>query len=232
MQPADVLITYDAAYASDYDQRFLELAAFKPKTEFELRIIQGLTATARTWLDVACGTGYFLRHGRGRPGLICTGLDLSPDMIAAARRQAPFATFLTGNFLNPWLDFKKNFDVVTCMWLAYGLLTAIEDIFQLIQNLHDWCRPGGVCFMPLMDPEWCIENRHRLPTVDDGMEFVSDEGSQWNFWENGCLTHQMYTPAVDKMVSMFIEVFDRVQVFDYPPGYYFKGLVARRNDPF
>jgi ubiquinone/menaquinone biosynthesis C-methylase UbiE len=47
-------------------------------------------------LDVACGTGFLTRH---LPGEI-VGLDQSDSMLEEARRQAPSATYLSGDALS------------------------------------------------------------------------------------------------------------------------------------
>ena len=60
----------------------------------ELRRALRALPPART-LDVACGTGFLTRH---LPGEV-VGLDQSESMLEEARRQAPNATFATGDAL-------------------------------------------------------------------------------------------------------------------------------------
>ena len=66
----------------------------------ELRRALEALPPART-LDVACGTGFLTRH---LPGEV-VGLDQSESMVEEARRQAPNATFETGDALElPFAD--------------------------------------------------------------------------------------------------------------------------------
>jgi ubiquinone/menaquinone biosynthesis C-methylase UbiE len=73
----------------------------------ELRRALEALRPART-LDVACGTGFLTQH---LPGEV-VGLDQSESMLEKARRQAPNATFATGDALElPFPDdsFERAF---------------------------------------------------------------------------------------------------------------------------
>ena len=63
MTPDQVRATYDEAYARRYDAAFLHTPeyGFREKTQLELFTLRMLTMRADSWLDVACGTGFFLR---------------------------------------------------------------------------------------------------------------------------------------------------------------------------
>jgi len=100
--------------AREYDDWYLERGRFtgrdRPGWSEEVdqlrRALEALPA-ART-LDVACGTGFLTRH---LPGEI-VGFDQSESMLEEGRRQAPNATFATGDALElPFPDgsFKRVF---------------------------------------------------------------------------------------------------------------------------
>lgn len=55
-----VLRIYDEGYSDLYDESFLLGPNFAECTAHEIGLLGGLLKTARSWLDVACGTGYFL----------------------------------------------------------------------------------------------------------------------------------------------------------------------------
>ncbi len=88
--------------APEYDEWYFGSGRFagreRPGWDEELealrRTLEALP-TART-LDVACGTGFLTRH---LPGEI-VGLDQSESMLEEARRQAPNATYLSGDALS------------------------------------------------------------------------------------------------------------------------------------
>jgi ubiquinone/menaquinone biosynthesis C-methylase UbiE len=87
--------------ASEYDEWYLGSGRFaerdRPGWDKEMealrRTLEALPP-AKT-LDVACGTGFLTRH---LPGEI-VGLDQSESMLEEARRQAPNATYLSGDAL-------------------------------------------------------------------------------------------------------------------------------------
>ena len=87
--------------APEYDEWYLGSGRFaerdRPGWDEEIealrRTLEALPP-AKT-LDVACGTGFLTRH---LPGEI-VGLDQSESMLGEARRQAPNATYLSGDAL-------------------------------------------------------------------------------------------------------------------------------------
>jgi ubiquinone/menaquinone biosynthesis C-methylase UbiE len=91
---------YDSR-APEYDEWYLGSGRFaerdRPRWDQEIealrRTLEALPP-AKT-LDVACGTGFLTRH---LPGEI-VGLDQSESMLEEARRQAPNATYLSGDAL-------------------------------------------------------------------------------------------------------------------------------------
>ena len=89
MDKNNVLGIYDEAYAQEYNQKFLLNDWFASDVEFEREIISKLLSeigeNAR-WLDVACGTGYFLSHF---PNAERAGLDISPAMLKLAKQANP-----------------------------------------------------------------------------------------------------------------------------------------------
>jgi ubiquinone/menaquinone biosynthesis C-methylase UbiE len=88
--------------APEYDEWYLGSGRFaerdRPGWDNEMealrRTLEALPP-AKT-LDVACGTGFLTRH---LPGEI-VGLDQSESMLEEARRQAPNATYLSGDALS------------------------------------------------------------------------------------------------------------------------------------
>lgn len=87
--------------APEYDEWYLGSGRFaerdRPGWDKEMEALRRTLETlppART-LDVACGTGFLTLH---LPGEI-VGLDQSESMLEEARRQAPNATYLSGDAL-------------------------------------------------------------------------------------------------------------------------------------
>lgn len=92
-----VVATYDAV-AADYAARF---PATEPEDPLDLAMIEHVVATlapSATVLDAGCGTGRISRYLADR-GCQVTGLDLSPGMVAMARRDHRDLTFAVGSIV-------------------------------------------------------------------------------------------------------------------------------------
>jgi SAM-dependent methyltransferase len=231
MTPDQVRSTYDEAYARRYDAAFLHTPehGFREKTQIELFLLRMLTSRVDSWLDVACGTGFFLRHGRGNPNIACTGLDLSPAMLALAREANPGAVFVEGDFLAPRPDFEGRFALTSCMWGAYGLQESVAHVERLVENLTRWTRPGGTVFLPVFDPARFVT----LQAEGRLMESVTlgaADGTRWSFLEpDGKVHEDVLAPPVEVMRAMFEPAFDSVELSPYPntPGIPMAALIAR-----
>jgi SAM-dependent methyltransferase len=94
---ADIGTSYDTVaehYAAEY---FDELSRKPFDCDLLTRFAQGLPANARV-CDIGCGPGHIARY-LANQGLAVTGIDLSPAMVATARRLNPGMTFETGDML-------------------------------------------------------------------------------------------------------------------------------------
>ena len=95
-------------------------------------------------LDVACGTGRFLREVKANyPRLHVTGLDLSPPYLAVARRAlAPWSrTRLVEGAAEAMPFADAEFDVVTCIYLFHELPPRIRR--AAVAEIRRVLRPGG-----------------------------------------------------------------------------------------
>lgn len=236
MTPAQVRATYDEAYARRYEDSFLHTPAygFREKTLIELFLTQMLSRQADSWLDVACGTGFFLKHGRGHPDLTCVGLDLSSAMLALAREANPGTRFVEGDFLAPHPDFEGRFALTSCMWGAYGLQESVAQVERLVDNLIRWTRPGGTVFMPVFQPRRfaALQAEGRLM---DGVTLCVPDGTRWSYLEpDGKLHEEVLAPPLETMHAMFEPSFESVDIRPYPdtPGIPMAALIARgRREP-
>jgi SAM-dependent methyltransferase len=90
-----------------YDERWQRLAARGGNPHGEADLIS--TYAPRTVLDAGCGTGRLAIELAGR-GVEVLGVDVDPDMIAAARAKAPELEWLDADLAE--LDRPERFDVV------------------------------------------------------------------------------------------------------------------------
>lgn len=102
--------------------------------------LDGLALAGRRLLDVACGTGA-VALAAARAGADVTGLDLTPSMLAEARRRAArqglSVDWREGRFDD--LSGLGRFDVLTS---AFGVIFA-DDARAVAAELAAACAPGG-----------------------------------------------------------------------------------------
>lgn len=119
--------------ARDYD-RMNHLMTAGLDRRWRKSAVQGLHGKV---LDVACGTGDMAVELL-RQGCSVTGVDLSKEMMAIAKRKAPQAEYSLADVERlPFGD--ASFDAVTC---AFG----VRNFVHLEQGLHEMLRvlkPGG-----------------------------------------------------------------------------------------
>ena len=92
-------------------------------------------------LDIGCGTGRPVCSSLAAAGHSVIGIDISAEMIKAAREQVSQATFEQLDVR----DFKSpanRFDAITVYFSMICGVTQ-DDIRQSIQRIHSWLKPGG-----------------------------------------------------------------------------------------
>ena len=110
METKQVLETYDDDYAATYNQKFLLNESSKRDADFEASLLRQFLSKGASWLDVACGTGYFLSLF---PDVKRAGLDISPAMLAHARRENPGVELFQRSFLDEIPEWEGRWDVVS-----------------------------------------------------------------------------------------------------------------------
>jgi SAM-dependent methyltransferase len=213
----EIVQLYDGEYAAAYEAKFLTSELGRSDAEHELRLLGGWLAPGTRWLDVACGTGYFLRHF---PDVQRAGLDLSPAMLARARHGNPGVPLVEGSYLDPHPEWSGAWDLVSCMWYAYGLVSSLREVELLVANIADWTAPNGRCFLPLADPRLIlgVDFPAVLPSPWPGE--VSVSGILWSYGEAGGTkvhAHQV-APTVEFMTGLLARHFEQVDLEVYPPA--------------
>lgn len=149
MRRASLHSLYDTDYAKSYDERYLHSPTFKDKTIGEVKIIDKALSALEgppKWLDIACGTGYFLAQF---PSHERAGLDFSPGMLTLARDRNPDATFYQGDMRKRQLFPPGSWSFITSMWYAYMYLGTVNRIQKFIRNASYWLTDTGLFFFPV-----------------------------------------------------------------------------------
>lgn len=142
---------YEAAFGDDYRRVYAhrDLASARPETQFLLA--QGLRGRL---LDLCCGFG---RHALlfAEAGLDVFGLDLSIDLLRAARELPGFERRLAGRLVRadmarvPFAE--ASFDAVVNLFSSFGYLGEDGDA-RVLREIARLLRPDGTAVLDLMNP--------------------------------------------------------------------------------
>lgn len=216
MKREEVLKLYDGVYSSNYDELFLLGENFLECTEFEVSLLKELMDFGDSWLDVACGTGYFLSRF---PKQRRSGLDISPAMLDIARKANPGVAFYESDFRGSNIEWNGCWDLVSCMWYAYCYSDSVTDVDRVIANLADWTSSGGTLFLPVCDPNVICKAKipyQPPPDSNDGRIIVSAITWSWIDEPSGKCHSNLVSPTLEHVQETLNHHFEEVQLLQYP----------------
>ena len=133
-------------YATLYDAIYFD----NEKFEREMKL---LSAPEGSYvLDVGCGTG-------NRVGNVsnAAGVDLSPAMVAVAKKKYPTKTFVEGDVLQKELFNKETF---TSIWCLGNTIYLLPKKMLFLQNVYAWLDEKGT-FVLQLDEAYCTPSPYR-----------------------------------------------------------------------
>jgi SAM-dependent methyltransferase len=117
-----------------------------------LRLLRTARIPGGLVVDAGCGSGVWGGELTDR-GYRALGIDISPDMIRLARRQAPAAKFQIGSFLGAELP---PCDAVTsigeCVNYAFDRQSGKRGLAAFFRRVYAALRPGGVFVFDIVEP--------------------------------------------------------------------------------
>jgi SAM-dependent methyltransferase len=131
------------------------------------QIARGHNPSARTLLDVACGTGRHLEYLRA--SFETEGVDADEGMLDVARARLPDVPLSVGDMRD--LDLGRRFDVVTCLFSAIGFAHDVDVLNLAAASLARHVADGGIVLLePWLTPDEWVSNRpHALATTQDDL---------------------------------------------------------------
>jgi len=123
---------FNEAYLTVYSHRNPESAAAEVRAVARLLDLN----KADRVLDLCCGSGRHLLHFKelGYPNAV--GLDLSPDLLGAAREGlGPSATLVRGDMRD--LPFTATFDAVICLFTSFGYFLDDEQNLRVLKEIRN-----------------------------------------------------------------------------------------------
>ena len=146
MTDLDFLDTTREGYdltATEYAERFHHQLQDRPLDRAMLTGFAGLAGPDAIIADVGCGTGATSRM-LSDIGMDVVGIDLSPNMIATARRLNPGLHFQVGSMTS--LDFEDGLFDGICAW--YSVIHIPDELLpRVFSEFHRVLRPDGVALV-------------------------------------------------------------------------------------
>lgn len=140
---------YQAAiYIDTYYNRLLAYEGYKEETVKFLESIN--VAKNSKFLDVGCGTGWFLALLRRHGWKNLSGLDISPDMLAIAKEMVPDILFLESPIQEIDESAGGGYDVITCL----GTLHHMPDLNKVAGKLFSLLKPQGWLVLHEPNENW------------------------------------------------------------------------------
>lgn len=104
--------------------------------------------TARTCMDLACGTGVLCEvlHANGYEA---SGMDFSEGMIQIARANQPAIHYDVADMITYRPD--RQFDLVTCTGDALNHIAELPDVEKIFRNVHAYLQDGGYFIFDLLN---------------------------------------------------------------------------------
>ncbi len=179
------------ARGHEYDQRFTERAAAGHDVHGEADFVAALGPDAV--LDGGCGTGRVAIE-LARRGVSVVGVDVDPEMLAAARAKAPTLDWRQGDLASVELP-PARFDVVV---LAGNVMIFVEPGTEaaVVANLAPALVPGGLLVAGFqLRPERISIAGYDRCCADAGLELVE----RWSTWDRrGWSDDDDYTVSVHR----------------------------------
>jgi SAM-dependent methyltransferase len=131
---------YKLAFQAPYLELYRHRTGRQAQREaaFALAVLQ--VAPGSRILDLCCGNG---RHARAlaAPGHRVAGLDLSRDLLRAARGDGGPVHYVCGDMRN--LPFRACFDAVTLFFTSFGYFATEEENLAVLREISTALHPGG-----------------------------------------------------------------------------------------
>jgi ubiquinone/menaquinone biosynthesis C-methylase UbiE len=128
-----------AEMVADYDRQMGESAL----AANDLLFCERHFSTPGKLIDLGCGTGRLCRHFAAKQ-FDCLGVDLSEEMLTAARLAGPKIAFQSANLVGLDGIADASFDYAACLFSTFGMIRGVGNRKIALRAFRRVLRPGGV----------------------------------------------------------------------------------------
>ena len=141
-QPAthDPKVLWDSVGAA-YETAFADLPAQQASLDWITSTLSSSGIKQATCLDIGCGTGRPVCQRLADAGHDVQGIDISEEMINAAKQRVPNASFEVAD-IKSWTP-SQSYDVIAVYFSLISNVTQ-DEIRQTLQRIYEWLKPGGL----------------------------------------------------------------------------------------
>jgi SAM-dependent methyltransferase len=151
------------SHSAEFYDALYSLKDYATEADAVHELIQKRCPSARSLLDVACGTGRHLERLQG--AYIVEGVDLDERLLAGARARLPGVRLHATDMRD--FDLGRRFDAITCLFSAIGYARTIENVTDTLRTMARHLEPRGVLIIePWYTPETWMAQRPALLSID------------------------------------------------------------------
>jgi ubiquinone/menaquinone biosynthesis C-methylase UbiE len=133
---------WDYLHAADMVAAYDEQMSASHLARADVGFCESIFRAPGQLLDLGCGTGRLCAHFAAK-GFECVGADLSAEMLAKAKENAPTATFLKANLVELGELPDRSFDYAACLFSTLGMVRGLENRAKVLANALRVLKPGG-----------------------------------------------------------------------------------------
>ncbi|MGL4663201.1 MAG: class I SAM-dependent methyltransferase [Culicoidibacterales bacterium] len=102
-----------------------------------------------TIVDLGCGSGVLFEYLED--SLASIGVDIANELLIEAGQNAPHGKYIHHDIVT--YHHPEKVEVVTCLFDTMNHLRKIEDVKQVIKNMHEMLLPGGIAIFDMLGKE-------------------------------------------------------------------------------
>lgn len=111
-------------------------------------LIENINPNGKIVLDLGCGEGYLSRKLKQAGTQRVVGADVSPELIAAAKKAGEAGEYRIWNAETDEIFEKNSFDAV----VANLMLMDLADLAGVYRKTHAFLKPGGILAASIVNP--------------------------------------------------------------------------------
>ena len=128
--------------AEFYDKIYFKFKDYEAEAQKISELIARENPSARTILDVACGTGEHARILREQHGFEVDGIDLEKKFVSLAQHKNPGSYFKRADMID--FDLDKTYDIVMCLFSSIGYVKTLDRVILTLKRFYAHVNKGGL----------------------------------------------------------------------------------------